>query len=131
MSKSLLYAVNSQSQTVPVNGVISFGNPIRRFGSNTSISNGNAEVKGCGYYDIDTNITFTAGATGNSVITFYLDGVAIAGANTNITVASGDEYQVSIPFAVREMCGKMSTITAVVTGVTITVLNSAIKVVKS
>lgn len=130
MSKALLYAVNSQPQNVAVGGIINFGNIVRRFGCNIGLSNGNVVTKGQGYYSGIANISFDAGATGDAVIQFYEDGVLIPGANYTMSVATGYSYHATIPFVVRETCCCDKVITAVLTGVTATINNAAIEVVK-
>lgn len=130
MSRSALYSANTLSQTLAVGDNISFGNIVRRFGNNINMSGGNVSLQGAGYYDIDTEFTFTAGAAGTAVITLYKDGTAIPGAVASFTAAADSVYTVSIPALVRTFCCTQSTITAVLTGVAGTVNNSAAKVVK-
>lgn len=130
MSKSVLYAVNSQPQILAIGGIINFGNIVRRYGCNLDLSNGNVVTKGVGYYSFDANLTFEAGATGDAIITFYKDGVAIPGAIATLTVATGDTYQITVPFMTRVNCCCDSIITAVITGVTATIENAAILVEK-
>lgn len=129
--RSALYAVNPQAQTVADGGTINFGNIVRKFGCNISLLNGSVITQGRGYYDIDTNISFTATGVGNAVLTLYKDGVAIPGAVAQLTVASGSTYAVSIPAMVREIndC-RESVITAVLSGVSANILNAAIVVEK-
>ena len=129
--RSALYAVNTRSQTVANGGTINFGDIVRKFGCNISLLNGAVITQGRGYYDIDTNIVFTATDAGTAVLTLYKDGVAIPGAVAQLTTAAASTYSVSIPAMVREFADcKEAVITAVLTGVAGTVLNAAIKVEK-
>lgn len=130
MSRSALYSANILSQTLAVGDNISFGNIVRRFGNNINMSGGNVSLQGAGYYDIDTEFTFTAGVAGTAVITLYKDGTAIPGAVASFTAAADSVYTASIPALVRTFCCTQSTITAVLTGVAGTVNNSSVKVVK-
>ncbi len=131
MSKALLYAVNSNSQAVALNGAINFGNVVRRYGKNIGLSDGNVIISGEGYYDIDTNVSFTAGGT-LTTITLYKNGVAIPGASVSLTTVADNLYSVSIPAIIREtgFCCNTSTITAVVTGSATTVTSASILVEK-
>lgn len=130
MAKSLLYAVNNLEQTVAAGGNISFGSPVRRFGCNCNISNGTPYIVGAGYYLIDSNFTFEAGAAGTAVLTLYKDGEAIPGANATLTVAADSVYSVSIPAVIRQFCATDASITAVLSGVAGTVTNAAVIVTK-
>lgn len=115
--KSILYGANTALQTVAVDGTVNFGSPVRRYGSNTYMSGGNAVVSGAGYYDIDTNFRLVATAAAPSTITLYKDGVAIPGAVATVNPAAiGDVVSVSIPAVVKNLCGCEQTITAVLTG---------------
>ena len=130
MSKSVLYAANTSTQAFAATGtVINFGSIVRRYGDNLALSGGNVVARGCGYYDIDTNITFN-GAAGTVVVQIYKDGVPIPGATTSTTIAANVNAQVSIPAIIREVCCNESTITVVISGVAGNVINAAIDVEK-
>lgn len=130
MSKSILYAANTNSQTFATAGtVINFGSIVRKYGCNIALSGGNVVVDGIGYYDIDANITFN-GAAGNVLIQLYKDGVAIPGAEATVTVVADTFYSVTIPAVIREHCCCEDTITAMISGVVGTVSNAAIVVEK-
>lgn len=133
MGKSILYAVNPNDQTVAVGSIVNFGNLVRRYGCDCNISGGNAVVKSTGFYNIDTNMDFTASASGTVTITLYQDGVAIPGAFSTRTVVADAQYQITIPAVVRARCCfcNNSTITAVVSGQTVEVNNAAIIVERS
>lgn len=128
--KSTLYAVNSNSQVLALSDTINFGSIVRRFGCNCDLSGGNVIINGVGYYDIDTNFTYTAGAAGDVEIALYKDGTLIPGATVTKTVAANSTYSFSIPTIVRHTCCCESTITAILTGVTGTFTNAAILVEK-
>lgn len=128
--KSALYAANTLPQALIIGGTVNFGAPVRRFGCNINLSGGNAVLNGAGYYDIDADLTFTAGAAGIVTVTLYKDGAPISGATASVTVAADSTYQVSVPAIVRLTCCCESTITAEITGVATTVTNAAIAVEK-
>lgn len=130
MSKSVLYASNTSSQTLSTGDVINFGSIVRKYGCNCNLSGGNVIVSGTGYYNIDTIFTLTASAAGNAVITLYKDGVAIPGGIATFTMTAGDLCAVSIPAMIRQSCCCDSTITAVLTGIAGTMNNAAIIVEK-
>lgn len=130
MSKSIVYASNSSAQTVVAGGTVNFGTADRRYGCNCYMSGGNAITRGCGYYAIDANITFLAGAAGTATLTLYKDGVAIPGATQSLTVAADTTYAFAVPAVVRNLCDCENVITAIITGVATTVNNAAIRIVK-
>lgn len=127
--KSCVYGANTAAQTLVDGNTINFGSIVRRFGNNTNLSGGNGVVIGEGYYDIDTNITFTA-AAGTVTIALYKDGVPIPGATATRTTAATSSYTITIPALVRQKCCCEATITAVLTGADTTVTNAAIVIEK-
>ena len=127
---SLLYAVNSATQAVSVDGTIDFGRIVRRYGREIDLSGGSVALNGAGYYAIDAAIAFEGTAAGVVTITLYKDGVAIPGASALRSTADGTTYDVAIPCIVREKCCCESVITAVVTGAAIDVTNATIRVIK-
>lgn len=127
--KSALYATNTNEQTVTASdSPIRFGSIVRRYGRCTNLSGGNVTIQESGYYDVDTNFTFTATAAGTIVISLYKDGVLIPGATATVTVAAGSAYSMSIPAIVRNTCNCESTITARIIGVAGVINNAAIAV---
>lgn len=125
--KAALYAANANTQTVTAaETTINFGSIVRRYGRCVNLSGGNAVIEEAGYYDVDTNITFTATAAGTVVVYLYKDGVRIPGANASATVAAGSVYTLGIPAIVRNTCNCESTITARIVGVAGAVNNAAI-----
>lgn len=134
MSKSAIYTANSAVQLVPVNGIVSPGTIIRRFGPNLNLSGNGIQLAGAGYFDIDTSFTVAPTAAGEVTITAYLDNVPIMGGVSSATVAAaGDLVTLSISALVRQGCGcceGISTLTFVLTGTESNVTNSAIVVEK-
>lgn len=132
MSKSLLYGVNTNPQTVIVGDRVNFGSIVRRYGSNINMSGGEVLVTGDGYYTIDASATVVAGAAGIVTITLLKDGSVIPGAGASETVASGDTVTLVIPpCAIRQRCCCESTISAVISGVIGVIDNATILVEKA
>lgn len=129
MSKALIYAANTNSQSLANGAVINFGTPVRRFGNNLYMAGGNVEARGEGYYSGIANLSFAATA-GTATVQVFKDGVAIPGAKATITIEAATNYQVAIPFVARQRCCNESTITVTISGVAPTVTNAAIEVVK-
>lgn len=132
MSKSALYATNTIAQDVAVttDTTINFGQPVRRFGCDTYLSGGNAIIRGCGYYAIDTVVNFTALTAGTVVVQLFKDGVAIPGAASTISMVADDVNSFEISSLVRNTCECESTITAVISGATGTINTASIRVIK-
>ncbi len=129
--KSGLYAVNNASQTMTINGVINFGQLVRKFGQNINLSGGNVVLRGVGYYNISANFVLTANGAGPVVIQLYRNGVPIAGAVASMTTTATRVYTLSIPpVKVREFCCNEDIITAVITGDASTITTAAINVDK-
>lgn len=127
--KSALYAANANTQTVTADETtIDFGSIVRRYGRCTHLSGGNVVIEEAGYYDVDTNVTFTSTAAGTVAIYLYKDGVRIPGANVTATTAAGSTYAFSIPAIIRNTCNCESTITVRTVGAAGTITNAAIAV---
>ena len=130
MSKSVLYAANSNAQTTSATGsTVDFGSIVRRYGCGLKLSGGNVIIEDSGYYNIDTNFTITPSSTGTLIIQLLQDGNVIPGAKATIST-TGSTIAVSIPAIVREKCCCESTITAMFIGVDTTVNNASITVEK-
>ena len=130
MSKSVLYAANSNAQTTSETcSIINFGSIVRRYGCGLKLSGGNVIIEDSGYYDIDTNFTVTPSSAGTLIIQLFQDGNAIPGAKVTLS-ATVNTVAVSIPAIVREKCCCESTITAMIIGVPTTVNNASILVEK-
>lgn len=130
MCNSILYAASTISQSLANGGTVNFGNIVRLSGNDIGISGGNIIIHNTGYYRIIADIAFTAAAAGTAVIQLYENGVAIPGATATITTAVDTTYSVSIPAAIRNKCCCDKTVSATITGVAVTILNSAITVDK-
>ena len=102
MARSALYTANTASQTVAINGTISPGTIIRRFGQCCNLSGSGITINGTGYYSVNISVTATPTAEGTVTVSLYKDGVAVPGAT-----ASGygsDDVNLSINALVREAC---------------------------
>ena len=130
MSKSIIYAANTTSQTILVNGTIDFGSIVRKYGNNLGISGGNIVANGVGYYSINSNFTLTAGADGTATITLYKDGSVIPGATQSVSTTNGDVYNFEIPTVIRNKCCCDSSISAILSGVAGIITNATIVVEK-
>lgn len=104
MSKSLIQTVNQSSQAVALDGVISLGSVLRRFGCNLRL-NGNAiEINGDGYYTLDCGVTVVPTAAGNVTVALYANGVQIPGAVSSSVGAAGSPITLPITSTVRQGC---------------------------
>ena len=134
MSKSAIYVVNQSTQVIPVDGVITPGTVVRRFGPNLNLSGNGIQISGNGYYKIDTSFTIAPTAEGEVTVTAFLDGVQIPGAiATETAAAAGDYINLSISSIVREgcpCCAGLRTLTFVLTGTESNITNTAIVVEK-
>ena len=102
MSRSALYTANTSALNVAVNGIISPGTVIRRFGPNLNLSGNAIQINGAGYYDIDAGFTVAPTAAGNVTITAYLDNIPVAGGTASATGAANDLLNLSIHCLVRQ-----------------------------
>lgn len=134
MSKSAIYVVNSATQLVPVDGVVTPGTIIRRFGPNLNLAGTGIQIDGAGYYNISASFVVAPTASGEATITAYLDGVAIPGGVATATAAAGGDFvNLTITSLVREncpCCSGLRTLTFVLTGLESNVTNTAIVVEK-
>jgi len=131
MSKSVMYAANTNTQTVAAGGVINFGSIIRKYGCNCNLVSGNAIASGNGYYRVDASITVEGTAAGTGTIALYKNGVAIPGAVAQYETTATSISTVSIPCVIRDnCCCESETITAVVSGTTIDIPVASILIQK-
>lgn len=131
MANSLLYGVNNAPQVVIVGDRVNFGSPVRRYGKNITMSGGEVNVRGEGYYNVDASVTLVAGAAGIATVTLLRDGAVIPGASASLTVADAGTYTIVVPpSAIREKCCGEATITAVISGVIGTISKATIRVTK-
>lgn len=134
MSKSAIYMANTSAQNVAVNGVITLGTIIRRFGPNVGLSGNAIQIEGPGYYNIDASFTVAPTAAGNVTITVFKDGVEIPGAiATGSTTTANNPINLSISSLVREFCECCegpSNLTFVLSGTASAISNVAVVVEK-
>ena len=134
MSKSLIYTVNTSTQEVALNGIVSPGTIIRRFGPNLNLSGNGIQITGAGYYEIKASFTLAPTAAGEATITAYLDGVEIPGAVATETAAAGGDFiNLSIVAVVKEgcpCCDGLKTLTFVLSDTASSITNSSIVVEK-
>ena len=134
MSKSALYVANTSNQTVQVDGIITPGTIVRRYGPNIGLAGNAIQIAGAGYYEINASLTAEATAAGEITVTVYKDGVPLQGATATETAAAvGDFVNLSISAIVREFCSccdGLSNLTFVLTDNDTTITNVAITVEK-
>jgi len=99
---SAIYTVNSSDQAVGVNGIISLGSTIRRFGKNINLVGNAINISGSGYFDVDASITITGTNAGTVTVSLYKDGTAVSGAEASVSLTAGDVVTVPINALVRE-----------------------------
>jgi len=130
MSKTAIYTANTAAQNVAVNGIISPGTIVRRFGQGLTLSGNAVQVSCPGYYDFDASITLAPTATGNVTVTLYKDGVPVQGATATESVdTANNPVNLSLNCLIREKCGcceGLSNLTLVLTGTAASVTNVAI-----
>lgn len=129
--RSLLYAVNTQTQTLTAGQSINFGVPIRRYGKNINTSGVGILISGEGYYPLMANVTGEASGAGIVSVQVYENGVAIPGAVGSATVASGDTFAIAVPCATRIKCCEEKVITAEILTVGAEISNASILVEKA
>ena len=134
MSKSLIYVVNTSTQNVLVNGIITPGTIIRRFGQNLGLSGNGIQISGPGYYKIEGSFTLAPTAAGEITVTAYLDGVEIPGVVATETAGTeGDFINLSVVGVIKEgcpCCDGLKTLTFVLSDTAASVTNSSIVVEK-
>ena len=134
MSKSALYVANTSNQIVQVDGIITPGTIVRRYGPNIGLAGNAIQIAGAGYYEINASLTAEATAAGEITVTVYKDGVPLQGATATETAAAvGDFVNLSISAIVREFCSccdGLTNLTFVLTGNDTTITNVAITVEK-
>ena len=116
MSRSLIQTTNQTTQAVALNGIISLGSVLRRFGCNLRLSGNAIECVGEGYYVVDCNVTVAPTAAGDVTVALYDNGVQIPGAIASGTVAAaGDFITLPIETTIRQgcCCDSAESITAV------------------
>lgn len=133
MSNSAIYMANTGTQTVAAtNGVFNLGSIVRRFGCAVDGNSGAINVKKCGYYFVNVDITFTAATTGNATVVVQSNGSTVTGLTASDTVATAttEINSVSISGIVRST-GNALNLTLVNTGaIAITPSNVTVSVIK-
>ena len=131
MSRSKIQTVNPTTQAVAVNGIISLGSVLRRYGCNCRLSGNAIEISGCGYYDIDAAITVEPTAAGSTVVSLYQDGALVPSAfGTGTAAAAGDPVTVPVITTVRLPADGTSSLTFVLTEGAGNVTNISVRVDK-
>lgn len=130
---SVLYTVNSTTQAVATNGIVSLGSVIHRNCQSQSALSGNGiTIVGTGYFTIDVSVTFTGSATGTATLELQRNGTTIQGAAASETIGTADTEIHSVSFTTEMLrpcrCSPMDTITLVNAGVALSVTNVAIRV---
>ena len=132
MGKSLIQTVNQSPQTVAVNGVISPGTTIRRYGCNLRLSGNGIEVNGEGYYEIDGAVTVAPTAAGPVTVAILNDGAQIPGLIAEGTGTAGDNLTLPFVGTLRKgCCDGASTLTCVLLAGAGEVNNISLRVTKS
>ena len=116
MSRALLQTVNDSPQNVEINGILSPGRVVRRYGCNCQLNGNGQEVRGEGYYKLSGTVSVQPTAAGDVVVLLQENGVPIPGAIAYGTAAAAGGY-VTLPLeaTIRKGCCNdgASTITAV------------------
>lgn len=133
MCKSLLQTVNESTQAVELNGIITPGSTIRRFGCNCRLNGNSIELNGEGYYTVNANVTVTPTAIGPVQVALYSNGVQIPGAIATGEVATaGNSVTLPLLCTLRKGCcsNEAGSFTVVLLQGPGTVSNIAIRVEK-
>lgn len=137
--KSSLYAYNLASQTVTAGGPILFTNSNVTGCSIKQATTSNSEIINPGLYDVSVSASVaTTGTAGNISIQLFQNGVAVPGAisTANSTAATDVEaVSFSVPIVINPNCCAVSNnlptdLSVVVTGVSATVTNPIISIIK-
>ena len=116
MSQSLLQTVNQSPQTVAVEGIISPGSVLRRYGCNCRLSGNAQELAGEGYYKLTGSVTVEPTAAGVVTVALYHNGAQLPGAIASATAtAAGDAVALPLVGTIRLgcCCDEASSVTAV------------------
>lgn len=129
--RSVLYAINSNTQSVAAGGIASVDTVIRRAGNNIDLAGNGIRITGAGFYEVLVSLDFTA-AAGAATIQLLQDNVPVRGAVAIRTTAAGTTYTVTIPAVVREYCACNggSILTVQVNGVAAEILSQSVIVEK-
>ena len=133
MSRSLIQTSTQSAQNVALNGIISLGSVLRRFGCNCRLSGNAIEVTGEGYYTIDATVTATPTAAGNVTVALYSNGVQIPGTLVSGGVTTvGNSVTLPIVTTIRQgcCCDSADNITCVLTEGPGVIENISLRVIK-
>lgn len=134
MARSLIYTVNTTTQSIADGGTVALGSVIRRYGCNLALSGNSILVEGTGYYDLDCIVIAAPTEAGTLTAQLYRNGVAIPGAIASMTVTeAGDTVALPIVGTIREACpclGPIS-ITCVLSGVASSVSDITLRITKT
>lgn len=104
MCKSVLYTAMTTGTVVASGGIIPLGSVLRQYGRNCQLYGNSVLLKGSGYYDVKSTITFTPASTTADTYTvqLYKDGVEVPGAVA--TVTTGVEATLPLTAVLRTQC---------------------------
>ena len=133
MSRALLQTVNPSVQAIEVNGIISPGTVVRRYGCNIQLSGNGQEISGEGYYKLLGTVTVEPTTIGNVSVSLLENGVQIPGAISSGYAAAADA-PVTLPIVCtvrKQCCGSgVSSITCVLTEGAGNVTNYSMQITK-
>lgn len=117
MSRSLIQTTNQTTQAVALNGIISLGSVLRRYGCNCRLSGNAIEVEGEGYYKIDGTVSVSPTAVGNVTVGVFENGAQIPSAIA-YGYASTADTPVTLPLTttIRKTCGASSVTLVLIEG---------------
>ena len=133
MAKSLIQTANQSPQTVAVDGIISLGTTIRRYGCGLRLVGNGIEIQGDGYYEFVGSVSVAPTEAGEVTVALYENGVQIPGAIATATAAAAED-SVALPLVTtirRPCCAGASTVTCVLLAGAGTVSNISLKGVRS
>lgn len=132
MSKSAIYVANTGTQSVPVDGTISLGSIIRRFGCGVDLNGTGITISEPGYYEVNVSVTAAPTAIGPVTVTLLNNGVAVPGAIASEAVSTANNpTNLSLDSIVRVFCGSgTGSLTLVLSGTDSNVTNVATVVTK-
>lgn len=131
MSKSAIYTVNPNTQTVVNGGTVALGDVVRRFGCHAMLNGETIRLNGEGYYLINISMTVSPSAVGTITATLLNNGVNVVGGVASETVAAADDsVNLSISSVVRVHCGATGSLSIETSGVDSNVSNVSVVVVK-
>lgn len=134
MGKSLIQIVNTSTQAVAVDGTISLGAALRRYGCNLRLNGDAVEADGAGYYTIDGTVTVAPTVAGVVTVAVYVDGLPLAGATASANVATaGNAVTLPLCGTIRQGCcyDSANSITVVLESGAGNVTNVSLRVEKS